>query len=45
MAERTWKLIISGLADNAAVDTVREDSVRKGLFVCGDGNERLGVLR
>src|SRR6202044_933187 len=32
---KTWKLIISGLSDNSAVDTVREDSVRKGLLFAG----------
>jgi photosystem II stability/assembly factor-like uncharacterized protein len=32
---KTWKLIVNGLADNAAVDTVREDSVRKGLLFAG----------
>ncbi|MGC1615659.1 MAG: hypothetical protein WA736_13315 [Candidatus Acidiferrum sp.] len=31
----TWTLITSGLADNSAVDTVREDSVRKGLLFAG----------
>jgi photosystem II stability/assembly factor-like uncharacterized protein len=29
---KTWKLITSGLPDNAAVNAVREDPVRKGLL-------------
>ena len=29
---KTWKLMTSGLPDNAAVNTVREDPVRKGLL-------------
>ena len=32
---KSWKLITSGLPENAAVDTVREDSVRKGLLFAG----------
>ncbi|HEY2548193.1 MAG TPA: hypothetical protein VGI46_19125, partial [Candidatus Acidoferrum sp.] len=32
---KTWKLITGGLAENAAVNTVREDSVRKGLLFAG----------
>ncbi len=32
---KTWKLIISGLPADAPVDTVREDSVRKGLLFAG----------
>jgi len=32
---KTWRLITSGLPDNAAVDTVREDPVRKGLLFAG----------
>jgi photosystem II stability/assembly factor-like uncharacterized protein len=32
---KTWKLITAGLPDNAAVNTVREDSVRKGLLFAG----------
>ncbi len=34
-AGRTWKLITGGLPDNSPVDTVREDSVRKGLLFAG----------
>jgi photosystem II stability/assembly factor-like uncharacterized protein len=32
---KTWQLITTGLADNSAVNTVREDSVRKGLLFAG----------
>ncbi len=32
---KTWRLISSGLPDNAPVDTVREDPVRKGLLFAG----------
>ena len=32
---RTWKLITSGLPDDAPADTVREDPVRKGLLFAG----------
>src|SRR5271163_4546254 len=32
---KTWKLVVGGLPDNAPVDTVREDSVRKGLLFAG----------
>ncbi len=32
---KTWKLIVNGLPDNAPVDTVREDPVRKGLLYAG----------
>jgi len=32
---KTWKLIVAGLPDNSPVDTVREDSVRKGLLFAG----------
>jgi photosystem II stability/assembly factor-like uncharacterized protein len=32
---KTWKLIVVGLPDNSPVDTVREDSVRKGLLFAG----------
>ena len=35
---RTWRLITSGLPDNAPVDTVREDPVRKGLLFAGTEN-------
>ena len=31
----TWKQITDGLPDNSPVDTVREDSVRKGLLFAG----------
>ena len=32
---KTWTSITNGLPDNAPVDTVREDSVRKGLLFAG----------
>jgi photosystem II stability/assembly factor-like uncharacterized protein len=32
---KTWKKIINGLPNNAPVNTVREDPVRKGLLFCG----------
>jgi photosystem II stability/assembly factor-like uncharacterized protein len=32
---KTWQLIVNGLPDNAPVDTVREDPVRKGLLFAG----------
>jgi photosystem II stability/assembly factor-like uncharacterized protein len=32
---KTWKVITGGLPDNSPVDTVREDSVRKGLLFAG----------
>ena len=32
---KSWKLIASGLPDDAPVDTVREDPVRKGLLFAG----------
>ena len=32
---KTWQKITSGLPDNAAVNTVREDPVRKGLLFAG----------
>jgi photosystem II stability/assembly factor-like uncharacterized protein len=35
---RTWQRITAGLPDNAPVDTVREDSVRKGLLFAGTEN-------
>ena len=35
---KTWQLIIQGLPNNAPVDTVREDSVRKGLLFAGTEN-------
>jgi photosystem II stability/assembly factor-like uncharacterized protein len=34
-AGKTWKLITNGLPENAPVDTVREDPVRKGLLFAG----------
>ena len=35
---KSWKLITTGLPDFGAVDTVREDSVRKGLLFAGTEN-------
>jgi photosystem II stability/assembly factor-like uncharacterized protein len=35
---KSWQLIISGLPDFGAVDTVREDPVRKGLLFAGTEN-------
>ncbi|MGB8541141.1 MAG: hypothetical protein WCD49_05835 [Candidatus Acidiferrales bacterium] len=35
---KTWQLIINGLPDNAPVDTVREDPLRKGLLFAGTEN-------
>jgi len=35
---KTWKLMVSGIADGAAVDTVREDSVNKNLLFAGTEN-------
>ena len=32
---KTWQRITNGLPDDAAVDTVREDAVRKGLLFAG----------
>ena len=32
---KTWQPIINGLPDDAPVDTVREDSIRKGLLFAG----------
>ncbi len=32
---KTWKQIVRGLPDNASVNTVREDPVRKGLLFAG----------
>jgi photosystem II stability/assembly factor-like uncharacterized protein len=32
---KTWKEIVAGLADNAPVNVVREDPVRKGLLFAG----------
>jgi photosystem II stability/assembly factor-like uncharacterized protein len=32
---KTWQLIVNGLPDDAPVDTVREDPVRKGLLFAG----------
>ena len=32
---KNWKLITNGLPDDAAVDTVREDQVRRGLLFAG----------
>jgi hypothetical protein len=35
---KTWQVITHGLPDNAPVDTVREDPVRKGLLFAGTEN-------
>lgn len=35
---RTWKEIVAGLPDDAPVNTVREDPVRKGLLYAGTEN-------
>lgn len=35
---KTWKLIVNGIATNAAADTVREDPIRKGLLFAGTEN-------
>ncbi len=35
---KSWQLITAGLPDNAPVDTVREDPVRKGLLFAGTEN-------
>jgi photosystem II stability/assembly factor-like uncharacterized protein len=35
---KTWKLITAGLPDTGPVDTVREDSVHKGLLFAGTEN-------
>ena len=35
---KTWRLISGGLPDNAPVDTVRADAVRKGLLFAGTEN-------
>jgi hypothetical protein len=35
---KTWQAITNGLPDNAPVDTVREDPVRKGLLFAGTEN-------
>jgi len=32
---KTWQEIVSGIADNAPVNVVREDPVRKGLLFAG----------
>ncbi len=32
---KTWELVVSGLPDNAPVNVVREDPVRKGLLIAG----------
>lgn len=32
---KTWQEVVRGLPDNAPVNTVREDPVRKGMLVCG----------
>jgi photosystem II stability/assembly factor-like uncharacterized protein len=35
---KSWKLIVNGIADGAAVDSVREDPVRKGLLYAATEN-------
>ncbi len=35
---KTWQLIANGIADNAAVNVVREDPIRKGLLFAGTEN-------
>jgi photosystem II stability/assembly factor-like uncharacterized protein len=35
---KTWQNIVNGITDNAAVDVVREDPVRKGLLFAGTEN-------
>ena len=35
---KTWKLLATGIADGAAVDVVREDSVNKNLLFAGTEN-------
>jgi photosystem II stability/assembly factor-like uncharacterized protein len=35
---KTWKLIVDGIPNGAAVDVVREDPVRKGLLFAGTEN-------
>ena len=35
---KTWKLLANGIADGAAVDVVREDSVKKNLLFAGTEN-------
>ena len=35
---KTWQTIVNGLPDNAPVNTVREDPVRKGLLFAGTEN-------
>jgi photosystem II stability/assembly factor-like uncharacterized protein len=35
---KTWKVITAGLPDFGAVDTVREDPIRKGLLLAGTEN-------
>jgi photosystem II stability/assembly factor-like uncharacterized protein len=35
---KTWKLIVNGIPNGAAVDVVREDPVRKGLLFAGTEN-------
>ncbi len=35
---KTWKLLANGIADGAAVDVVREDSVNKNLLFAGTEN-------
>lgn len=35
---QSWKEIVAGLPEDAVVNTVREDPVRKGLLFCGTDN-------
>jgi photosystem II stability/assembly factor-like uncharacterized protein len=37
-AGKSWQLITTGLPDDAPVDTVREDTIRKGLLFAGTEN-------
>jgi photosystem II stability/assembly factor-like uncharacterized protein len=32
---KTWRLVVNGLPDNAAANTVREDPIRRGLLYAG----------
>ena len=42
---KTWQLITTGLPNDAPIDTVREDPVRKGLAVRRQRNQRVDVIR
>ena len=39
----TWQPIAAGLPDDSPVNTVREDPIRKGLAVCGNGDGSVDV--